>query len=551
VSGLSRTRGEEIGIAALAVLPLLPFLDAAVSIDAPVFLAVTRQILAHPFDPFGFTMIWDPTSPEVAHFNQNPPLLSYYFAPFVAAFGERETVLHAVLLPFPAIAGLSLLGIARRVTPDGFAPTLLFITTPAFVVLASTLMLDVPMLAAMLFAVYALLRGRESAGLGWPIAAGLAAAVAGLTKYVGFSVVPLLGAGVALLYTRRIGPGLAMLGVPVAVLVGWGAWTAHLYGTPHFAGGTSLIGDKDLDPRHLWNQLASVPVYFGGALVFPIWFWGRALVTRSGGTEAAVVGVLLGAAAIQWALPDGQPPRRGALETPEAIFAALSCAGAIVVWWMALRPARLRAGAEDRFLALWLAGFILFSVAVNWHVNAADALLAGAPALLLVYRSPKLAPARAPAMIGAGVSLVFALFLSQAEARQAEAYRESAASIVTEIGDAPGARWFVGHWGLQYYLEREGFEAVSPLHFGESPIAPDDWIVSSRNLTQIDVSATLRRFRVRPVWSWTSSWSWPLRTNNPDAGAGFYSHHVGFVPYAWDDGPIEEVSLGRILSERR
>jgi hypothetical protein len=239
------------------------------------------------------------------------------------------------------------------------------------------------------------------------------------------------------------------------------------------------------------------------------------------------------------------------LETPEALLAAVSCAGAIVVWWMALRPERMRAAAEDRFLGLWLAGFLFFSVAVNWHVNAADALLAGPPALLLLYRSPKLAPSTATAIFGSAVSLVLALLLCQAEARQASAYRESAASIAAEIGDAPGARWFVGHWGLQYYLEREGFNPVSPLHFGESPIAPDDWIVSSRNLTQIDVSATLRRFRVRSVWSWTSTWSWPLRTNNPDAGAGFYSHHVGFVPYAWDDNPIEEVSLGRIRSERR
>ena len=88
-------RREIIAVAALTIVPLLPFLSAAFSLDAPVFMAVTRQILAHPVDPFGFDMIWDPTAPQVAIFNRNPPLLSYYLAPFVAAFGEREGVVHA------------------------------------------------------------------------------------------------------------------------------------------------------------------------------------------------------------------------------------------------------------------------------------------------------------------------------------------------------------------------------------------------------------------------------------------------------------------------
>ena len=55
-----RGRCEIALVGALALLPLLPFLGAAVSIDAPVFLAITHQIVAHPADPFGFDMIWDP-----------------------------------------------------------------------------------------------------------------------------------------------------------------------------------------------------------------------------------------------------------------------------------------------------------------------------------------------------------------------------------------------------------------------------------------------------------------------------------------------------------
>ena len=84
------TRREIAAVAALTLLPLWPFLTRAVSLDAPVFFAVARQIVAAPGDPFGFQMVWDPTSPEAAVFNRNPPLFSYYLALWIAAFGESE-----------------------------------------------------------------------------------------------------------------------------------------------------------------------------------------------------------------------------------------------------------------------------------------------------------------------------------------------------------------------------------------------------------------------------------------------------------------------------
>ena len=46
--------------------------------------------------------------------------------------------------------------------------------------------------------------------------------------------------------------------------------------------------------------------------------------------------------------------------------------------------------------------------------------------------------------------------------------------------------------------------------------------------------------------------SWlPLRTTNPDAGAGFYSHHYGYVPFAWSRKPFDRVGLGQVIRIRR
>jgi hypothetical protein len=50
------------------------------------------------------------------------------------------------------------------------------------------------------------------------------------------------------------------------------------------------------------------------------------------------------------------------------------------------------------------------------------------------------------------------------------------------------------------------------------------------------------------VRSFTYESGFPLRTTNPDAGAGFYSHHGGYVPYAWSAAPLDTIGLGQIVA---
>ena len=80
-------------------------------------------------------------------------------------------------------------------------------------------------------------------------------------------------------------------------------------------------------------------------------------------------------------------------------------------------------------------------------------------------------------------------------------------------------------------------------------LAEGDWIVSARNVSQLDVYSTLAPYTFRAVWTWRlESWL-PLRTTNGDAGAGFYSHHSGYAPFAWSDAPVEVITLGRVIAQ--
>lgn len=559
---MSREARTVAAVAALAVGPLLPFLGAAFAIDAPVFLAVARRILAHPADPFGFDMIWDPLSPHVAAFNHNPPLVSYYLAPWIALLGEHEVPLHAAMLVFPLAAALAFAGIARRLCGEALRPAALLVVSPAFLVLASTLMLDVPMLAFQLGAVYALLRSTERGGdARWEWGAGLAAAAAGLAKYAGFATAPLLAAGVVLWPCGTPAPGRSRwgslartVGVPLAVWTLWGLYTRDLYGAVHFAGGFVLAGEKRFDPATFWNQTLSVPIWYGAALLFPIGVWLGRLRRERGGTELAVVGLLAGIAVVEFVLPEGRPLRRVPLGAEEAVLGALAFAGATVVWGRGLWPPAWWPRNEDRFCALWLGGTTVFSLFVNWHVTAADALLAAPPALLRLFRDDGLRPGRVEARAWIGVGFALTLALLVADVRQRDVYRDVVPRLVREIGDQPGRRWFIGHWGFQYYLEREGFHAVVPAQYerqyGRSELAPGDWLATARNVSQLDVSRNLDRFAMERVGRWREESPCPLHVSNPDADAGFYSHQAGHVPFAWSDAPLEDISLLRVRRRR-
>lgn len=538
---------ESLLVAALVLAPLLLLLDAAVSIDAPVFVAVARQIARAPADPFGFQMIWDPTSPDTAVFNRNPPLLSYWLAVWIAVFGEREAVMHAALLPFPVIAALAFLGIARRLVGAALAPALLLVATPAFGVLAATLMLDLPLLACWLLAVYLLLRSAESGSRGWLLAAGVAAALAGLTKYVGFATAPLLAAGVWLLCRRRAPALLCVLLPPLLAWSAWGAYTHARYGFVHFLGSTDVVVGRSFEPREFWNQLASVPVYYGAALLFPVWRAAGALVRGERGAARVLLGLLIGTGAVAWVLPAGEPSRRAPFGIDDAVLGAFAFAGTFWLWSRFFEPSRWAASAQERFLLIWLAGLLLFSCLVNWHVNAADALLAAPPALLLLFRDAELRPSRRAVGLWLALSVPFGWLLMAADAQQADVYRDAARRISAEIGAQPGARWFVGHWGLQHYLEREGFQSVVPPMYGRSDLAKDDWVATARNVSQLDVSQNMRRHTLREVWSWNFESRLPLRTTNADAGAGFYSHHAGYLPFAFSRLPLDRVQLGRVV----
>ena len=540
-------------VAALVLAPLLLLLDAAVSIDAPVFVAVARQIIAAPADPFGFQMIWDPTSPDTAVFNRNPPLLSYWLAPWIALFGERETVMHAALLPFPVIAALAFLGCARRLAGRGLEPALLLVATPAFGVLASTLMLDVPLLAFWLLAIYALAaRGRAPR------------APAGCSRRARPPpprVSPSTWAsrrrrcsprGSCCCCRRRAAGLLQRARAPAARLGGLGrlhVLALRIRALPRLDRRRSCTAASS--PREFWNQLASVPIYYGAALVFPVLraagsFAARRTRRRAGAARPAARhgGGRLRAAggrAVAARAARGRRRRARRLRLRGRLLA-------VVALPRARPPGRLGAGSLPDALARGPAGLLELPQLARERGGRAAGRAARAAAAVPRHRSASLAARRRRSgsrsrCRSPGCSRWRTRSRRTSIARRRAASRARSARSRARAGSsATGAFSTISSARASSRWCRRCTDArTSPWATGWRRRA------TSRSSTSRTTCSASRSSRPGPG---TSRPGCRCASTNADAGAGFYSHHAGYLPFAFSTLPLDRVQLGRVVRVR-
>jgi hypothetical protein len=97
-----------------------------------------------------------------------------------------------------------------------------------------------------------------------------------------------------------------------------------------------------------------------------------------------------------------------------------------------------------------------------------------------------------------------------ADTRDAQADRDSATRTVQalrmESPSTPARVWYVGHWGFQYYAEREGMQAVEPgasqLEAGDVLVVPDPLLSAQRIALPSDRVALIHSLDVNDVIPW-------------------------------------------------
>jgi hypothetical protein len=188
------------------------------------------------------------------------------------------------------------------------------------------------------------------------------------------------------------------------------------------------------------------------------------------------------------------------------------------------------AGANpERFLAAWVILFFAAALAAFYAGAARYLLPLAAPLALLAARSA----ARPLLAAGVAIQLVFSLLLATAYYQYVLQYRDAAARL--EPLAESRRLWFNADWGLRYYLEAIGGEAV----LADRPLSPRAALVTSRLGGMAAVQALGQRREV--LRTEIRSGAIPLTVVGVSSHSGNASAGFGLLPFDYGDHVLDEV----------
>lgn len=536
------------------VVLLLPFLNRALHVDDPMFVWVAKQIAREPLDFFGGVVDMGTKLAPYYELNHNPPATSYYLAMVGPLADWREWALHAAFLVFPALYGWGMFRLAVRFTRYPLLATLATVATPGFLVSASTLMTDVPMVALYVAGVSLWLDGLETSRARFFVLSAVVLTLAGLSKYFGMTAVPLLAA-YTILRERRLDPRLGYLAIPVIGMALFQWWHYRLYGQFNLFDATALALDEEyrLDETP-YARVLLVTAFLGGCflpLAFYALRWWRvpAVVIVAVVTVVLVLPFVDGYSLFQLTQSIFTEPFAASLLMNAALMLA---AGFLMLGPVALALRRLN--ADTALLLLWVGGTLVFAMWINHFINARVLLPALPPLALLVFRGRFEAgdvsvEARWVrwAWVGLMPAVAFSLWLTTVDTLTANSTRDAAEAMAAAVEEDDAQLRYFGMWGFQYYMELEGAKAFSaeggaydetpqPVmqhgdYLGLFPWGQRRWTKPPKGMATVKILTY-----PQPAFAATFDGGWD---------ASFYSHRHGILPYRIGLAPAQEYGLYR------
>jgi hypothetical protein len=495
-------------LAIATALALLPFVNKAFTMDDPLFVWSAQWIADHPLDPYGFALNWYGRTQPMREVMQNPPLTSYALAAAATVTGWNEPTLHVVfgLFAFAAVAGTW--SLARRMTERPLLAALLTLAMPFFLVSATNVMSDVPMLACFVWALALWRRGLDENRDALLWLAALAAAAAGLFKYFGIAAVPLMLADALL---RRRWSKLVPLALPVAVFVVYDLATHAITGAAQYA---------NVSRTHAFAKTLVMLSFTGGGMIALLFF--APLMKR-----AALPLLGAGVVAVVLAIVNGEPVQ----------FTIFVAAG-IGVFVLAAWDIWTFRDGNAILIALWIAGTAVFSAYLNWTVNARS-LLPLAPAVAILIARHVTASRNAVIAATAATAAV-ALLVGFADQSYANAQRDAAHQLMEHYAGDGHRMWFEGHWGFQYYMQQAG---AVPFGFDQTLHGKDLLVTPSTNTLLLN---DVQRPPHHVIETLTIPMRVPAATVSNPMQAAFYSDYMGPLPYVVGAPPPESYVVRRL-----
>ena len=518
-------RGRLAGLTVVSLLAagmLAPFLDKAIHLDDTLFVRLAERILEHPTAPYAFDYNWFGTPVSFWEATQNPPGNGYLLAWLMNLFGKSEVALHSAYLGIAVGSAWLMYLLSARLCRHPTLATCLSIVAPMFLVTATNLMADIPLLFFWLLAIWAAVGYVDTSRVALLWVAGGAAAVCVMLKYFGLALVPLLTVYVLAHRDRRRWPTLALL-LPVVVVALWSAYSFHASGRVHPLAAMHYAIDSRESIMSAALHLGRSAAFLGGTLLWPVLLL-PALTRLPRWLSVAVIGATV--AALGNELHTATVPTPGWHYVPYALMVA----GGFLVPAVASVSCRTSPNLDSLLLASWLFGTLVFAAFVNWTVNARILLPALLPSAIMVLRWIESLDTRAfwigwLRASGVGAAAV-SLLVAQADTKFANANRAFAQAIAPQYVSEGEELFFAGHWGFQYYMEEAGAVAID---YERSQLKPGDRFARPFFNSNIAPIPTHREEVLSPMRA-ESPYSY-VHTMNFLASAGFYSSQSGMLPF--------------------
>ena len=532
---------------------LLPFSGRAFHIDDPLFVWSGQQIVKHPFDPYGFDVLWDNFVEPMSGVTKNPPLACYYVAAIGSVAGWSERALHlGFLLPALALA-FGCYRLALRFTKSPLIAAMATLFTPGVLVSASSVMCDTLMLALWVWAAVLWIEGFDDDKPVYLLSSSVLIGLAALTKYFGICLALLLVA-YSLARRRRFDWRVCYLALPAIMLFSYQFWTMIKYGREMFSEALDFAQTEHVVNGRI-SPLSStlIGISFTGGCTLSVLLLTPFLVRW----QKLVAGLLLGGLAgfglaRGWVGlgPYSEVIVRQSLRAHWAssgLQLTFTIAAGLAVLWLAVSELRRWKDANSLFLSLWVVGTFIFLAFVNWTINARSVMpLIPAAGILLARRLDQLEFHSARHLqrkvaLALLLSGAVSFWLAKADADWANSAEQAALFFRQQIQTDKVPAWFQGHWGFQYYMQLYGARPVdflkSAMNAGDMLIVPEnnadayrmptDQFVASTELVKIDLPQPLSTMRWR-------------------SGAGFYSSFYGPLPFAFGSPEAEKYYLFRL-----
>jgi 4-amino-4-deoxy-L-arabinose transferase-like glycosyltransferase len=512
--------------------------NKAYNIDDTLFIEAAKQIQSNPTDFYGFTYNWYGGEMPMSKITKNPPLTSYYIALVASLFGWSEIVMHlAFLIPAIAVA-LGTYYLAQQFCLKPALAATITVLTPGFLISSTSIMCDVMMLAFWLWAIVLWMVGIKQNKRLALLFSALLIAVCVLTKYFGATLLVLLP-----IYTvvkkRKIGTWILFLLLPVLVLAAY-QWLTHtLYGRGLLSDAATYATNQRWLGSAKMSWKALIGLSFTGGCMFAILFYTPLLWSWRDLVRGIIITVLLAAVVIKIGYIGRHQIRDETainwVFVMQFILMVISGISVLILTFIDYWKSK---EVDSLLLLLWVLGTFIFVAFINWSVNGRSVLpMIPAVSIVMVRRIEKRSAFVKLSFFKSVLPLVPAfivvMLLVWADYAWANSSRSAVKTISEEFKNSHNTVWFQGHWGFQYYMEKEGHTAYNYYEYGfdfeKFRPAAEDVIVCPFNNSNVRSLPQESFFLKKSFEIIPSRW---LATLNFSVGAGFYADIWGPMPFA-------------------